>query len=378
VEGADVKIAPFAVEQWMNAHEERARFNMGETCVESLTLGELLALDGDPDAALAELRALQLTYGHILGAPELRRRVAALYADLEPGQTLITNGAIGANYLVQYALIEPGDRVVCVQPTYQQLWAVPASFGAEVVPLPLRPEAGWLPDLDELKGLLARPTAMVVVNNPNNPSGALMDGGFLEELVRVVRESGAWLLADEVYRGLEHDGRRTPSVVDLYERGLSTGSMSKVYALAGLRVGWIAGPRAAIDACVEHRDYTTISVGQLDEALATIALRSSSSLLERNLAIVRRDLAIVDEWVAGEPRLSYVRPRAGTTAFVHYDYDLPSAELCERLFQADGAFVVPGSAFGREGYFRLGYAFDAGRLTEGLTAVSSFLRTLEA
>jgi len=372
-----MKIAPFGVEQWMNAHEESATFNVGETCVQSLTLDELLALDDDPERALAELRALQLTYGHIYGSPELRALVAALYDRVTPEQTLVTNGAIGANFLAQYALLEPGDRVVCVQPTYQQLFSVPASFGAEVVPLPLRPENGWLPDLQELHSLLRAPTAMVVINNPNNPSGALMDAEALAELVDVVRESGAWLLADEVYRGLEHDGVRVPSVVDLYERGVSTGSMSKVYSLAGLRVGWVAGPDEVIEACVEHRDYTTISVGQLDEALATIALRAIDRLLARNLAIVRANAAVVDQWVRSEVRLSYVPPRAGTTVFVRYDYDLPSVELCQRLFDSTGAFVVPGAAFDWEGWLRLGYAFDGERLVDGLAAISRFLRTLE-
>ncbi len=372
-----MRIAPFGVEQWMNAHEEAATFNVGETCVQSLTLDELLALDDDPGRALAEIRALQLTYGHIYGAPELRELIAALYDRLPPERTLVTNGAIGANFLAQYALLEPGARVVCVQPTYQQLFSVPASFRAEVVPLPLRPEHGWLPDLQELRALLRSPTAMVVINNPNNPSGALMDATVLGELVDVVGESGAWLLADEVYRGLEHDGVSVPSVVDLYERGISTGSMSKVYSLAGLRVGWVAGPAEVIEACIEHRDYTTISVGQLDERLATIALRAGDALLARNLAIVRANAAIVDDWVQSEPRLSYVRPRAGTTVFVRYDYDLPSEELCQRLFDSTGAFIVPGAAFDWEGWFRLGYAFDAKRLTDGLGAISRFLRTLE-
>jgi len=150
-----------------------------------------------------------------------------------------------------------------------------------------------------------------------------------------------------------------------------------VYSLAGLRVGWVAGPGEVIEACVEHRDYTTISVGQLDEALATIALRAVDRLLARNLAIVRANAAVVDQWIRSEVRLSYVPPRAGTTVFVRYDYDLPSVELCQRLFDTTGAFVVPGAAFDWEGWLRLGYAFDGERLADGLDAISRFLRTLE-
>jgi aspartate/methionine/tyrosine aminotransferase len=153
--------------------------------------------------------------------------------------------------------------------------------------------------------------------------------------------------------------------------------MSKSYSLAGLRTGWLAGPPEAVARCLEVRDYTTISCGVLDDILATVTLEHRDAILERNLAIVRGNLTIVDEWVAREERLSYVRPRAGTTALVKYDYPVSSVDLCQRLFDFNGAFVVPGSAFGEEHAFRLGYACARDVLRGGLDAVSSYLRTLE-
>jgi len=374
-----VHIKPFAVEQWMNAHETMATWNIAETCVDSLRVEELLALTGDGDAVLRRLLDTRLTYGHISGSPELRAAIAALYGErIGPADVITTNGAIGANFLVQFALVEPGDGVVCVRPTYQQLFSVPEALGARVRLLSLREEDGYLPDVDELRSLVDDTTRLIVLNNPNNPTGALIDEPLLQEIVAVAREHGAWLHCDEVYRMLEHaPGSTPPSVADLYERGVSTGSMSKSYSLAGLRTGWVAGPPDLIARCLEVRDYTTISCGVLDDALALLALEHLDDVLARNLEIVRGNLALVDEWLAGEPRLHHVRPRAGTTTLIRYEYPVPSVDLCQALFDFNGAFVVPGAAFDEEHSFRLGYACARDVLQGGLAAISAYLRTLE-
>jgi aspartate/methionine/tyrosine aminotransferase len=371
-------IKPFAVEQWMNDHETTARWNIAETCVDSLRLGELLQLCGEPDDIVRALLAARLSYGDIVGSPALREAIAGLYgAGIGAANVLTASGAIGANFLLHFALVEPGDTVICVKPTYQQLYSVPEALGAEVRILPLRRENGYLPDPQELRRLVDAKTRLIVLNNPNNPTGALMDAALLGELVAVARECGAYVHCDEVYRGLEHEpGTQPPSIADLYERGVSTGSMSKTYSLAGLRTGWIAGPADVIARCLERRDYTTISCGVIDDALATLAL-SSPGVLARSLALVRANAATVDAWVAAEPRLSHLRPRAGTTTLVRYDLVRPSAELCQAMLDFNGAFVVPGAVFEEEQAFRLGYACAQDVLAAGLAAVSEFLRTLD-
>jgi len=375
-----VHIKPFAVEQWMNAHETTATWNIAETCVDPLRAQELLALAGGGDAVLLRLLDTKLTYGHVTGSPELRAAIAALYGErIGAADVLTTNGAIGANFLALFALVEPGDSVVCVRPTYQQLYSMPEALGAQVRLLSLREEDGYLPDVDELRRLVDDSTRLIVLNNPNNPTGALIDEPLLREIVALAREHGAWLLCDEVYRMLEHEpGTTAPSVADLYERGVSTGSMSKTYSLAGLRTGWVAGPPDLIERCLEVRDYTTISCGVLDDALAVLALEHLDEVLARNLEIVRGNLALVDEWLAGEPRLHHLRPRAGTTTLIHYQYPLPSVEFCQALFDESGAFVMPGAAFDEEHSFRLGYACARDVLEGGLAAISEYLRTLDA
>ncbi len=291
---------------------------------------------------------------------------------------MTTHGAAGANHHVFYSLVEPGDRVVSIMPTYQQLYSIPASYGAQVVPLPLRAENGYLPDPEELRRLAVPGTKLICINNPNNPTGALMGPELLAEIVSIAREIGAWVLCDEVYRHLTVGDEWCASVADLYEKGISVGSMSKVFSLAGLRLGWIAARDGDLRASlISHRDYNHISCGLFDEALAGVALSHADAILTRNRAILRENLALLDAWMEKETHLRWVRPQAGTTALVYYDFDLPSYGFCSRMLRETGAFVTPGDCFEVPRCFRLGYACDKETLKNGLAAVSEFLAKLE-
>ena len=372
-----MKIERFGVEEWMNAYEEKARLNIAETCVDSLTVEELLELYGGKETLLEDLLSRKLTYGEIPGSFDLRAHISRLYDTLDEKNVLLAHGGIGANFLALFTLVEPGDRVVAVVPTYQQLYSVPQSLGADVRILRLRPEDGFLPDLEELEKLTGDRCKLIVLNNPNNPTGALMQASLLKEVTRIAERAGAWVLCDEVYRGLEHEpGAGTPSIVDLYERGVATGSLSKVFSLAGLRLGWVAGAGDFIRDCFVRRDYTTISCGMIDEMLALRAFSFKDRILGRNLPLVRKNAAILDRWVRGETGLSYVPPKAGTTAFIRYGLPIPSEDFCRGLFEFNGAFVVPGKAFDFEGWFRLGFSCSTETLERGLEAISDYLRVL--
>jgi aspartate/methionine/tyrosine aminotransferase len=372
-----MRIRDFGIEIWMNRWETRCRYNLAETCVDSVTVEELLALAGmDAPGLVAELLPMRLSYGAIAGSNRLRRAIAALYETVGPDDVLVTHGAIGANALVYQALVDPGDVVVSIVPTYQQHTSIPESLGAEVRELRLREENGWLPDIDELRRL-SEGARLIALVNPHNPTGALLDESRVAAIVDIARSAGAWILADEVYRGLDQDGPGTsPSFVDRYERTVGIGSMSKAFSLAGLRLGWLVAPRDVREAVSRHRDYSVISVGMVDDLLAAIALETKDALLGRNRAIVRENLAILDAWVAAEPRIDYVRPRSGTTALLRYAAAIGSEELCLRLLDAEGVLLVPGSAMDAEGYLRIGYANETAVLRAGLERFSTFLATL--
>ena len=373
-----MKIRDFGVEMWMNAYENDCTHNLAETCVRSLTVEELLDLSGKREETLEQLVQTRLTYGDIPGSPRLRQAIAGLYQAMSPERVTITNGAIGANALTMLTLVEPGDRVISVLPTYQQHYSIPESIGAQVDILQLREENGWLPDLDELRGLVKKAggkVRLININNPNNPTGSVMEEPMLREIAGIAREAGAWLLCDEVYRGLCHQGDPyTASVADLYEKGISTGSMSKVYSLAGLRLGWIAGPRELTERLERQRDYHIISVGRLDDLLASVALESREAISARNLAICREGGRLLAEFVAGEPHITYVKPKGGTTAFLRYDLPMESAELCRRLQEETGVMLLPGSALDMEGYLRIGYCNDPGITEAGLARFGEWLR----
>ncbi len=374
-----MKIKPFAVEEWMNRYEEGARYNIAETCVDSVSADELFRLCGeDREAFWDAFSRRRLTYGDIYGAEDFRNGVCGLYRSVLPDEVVTTHGASGANHHVFYSLVEPGDRVISIMPTYQQLYSIPEGFGADVHILQLRRENGYLPDLDELRSLAVPGTKVICINNPNNPAGSLMPAELLEQIVGIARSVGAYVLCDEVYRHLTQEDGWSESVADLYEKGISVGSMSKVFSLAGLRLGWITThDRELLQSMLSHRDYNHISCGMFDEALASVALKHADILLERNRGIVRDNLAVLDEWIGKEEHFFYCKPRAGTTSLVCYDYDVPSYRFCEELYQRTGAFVTPGDCFEQPGCFRIGYACDIGTLKAGLAAISEYAGLLE-
>ena len=368
-----MKVEPFLVEKWLNEYELDVEINISETCVDPFTLREFLKLVKEEDF-FQEFSDTQLTYGYIPGSPQLRQGLAILYEGMGPENVLVSGGAIGANFLVFYSLVEPGDTVISVHPTYQQLYSVAKSFGANVKMLRLRMEDGWLPDLGKLADLLDSRTKLIVINNPNNPTGSLMGTETLETICEMADEVGAYVLDDESYRGLYvHSEESVPSVVELSDRGIATGSLSKTFSLTGLRLGWIVAESSIIGEIEDHRDYTTISNGMIDDALASIAVSNVDLILERNLEIVRRNHGILSEWVDAEPLIDWVPARAGTVGFLRQELGISSEELCKRLLQEKDVLLVPGTCFDMDGFLRIGFGNDTGVLKEGLSRFKEFI-----
>lgn len=271
-----MKIKTFKVEQWMNQYENDATYNLAETCIDSLTLRELLNLAGKNfEEYMTSLGDIRMTYSHIYGSYNLLKGIASLFQDVKAEEIIPTHGAIGANHQVLITLLEPGDGMVSVAPTYQQHYSIPESINAEVNILNLLPENNFLPDLQELKKMVNSNTRLITINNPNNPSGSLIPVELLKQIADIAKSVDAYVLSDEVYRGISEDGSYMPSIVDFYEKGISVGSMSKTFSLAGLRLGWIVSKdEKIINLCKERRDYDTISCGVLDDVFASLALEN--------------------------------------------------------------------------------------------------------
>ena len=369
-------IEPFKVEIWMNEWETRCTYNLAETCVASITVEELLALSGGSADDLSGLLQMKLTYGDIEGSPRLRTAIANLYANQCIEDITVTHGTIAANMLVHKAIVEPGDHVLSIVPTYQQHYSIPKSIQADVTTLALRGEDGFLPDLEALKAAVKPNTKLIAFTNPNNPTGALIERPMLEDMVDIADSVGAYLLCDEVYRGTGQVGDgMSPSIADLYSKGISTAGMSKVFSLAGLRVGWVVAPQEVREQVLIHRDYDTISVGMINDHFAAIALEHADKVLARSHEITRGNLALLEAWIAKEPKVSWVKPRAGTTAMLKLNIPVTAREFCIDLVTKTGVMLTPGDAFDMEGYARIGFANDTQTLTEGLAALSEYLGT---
>lgn len=371
-------INTFKVEEWMNEYEKEAVYDIAQTCVNTLSLGELFSIAKvDSVDFFQSFSKKTLGYGHIKGNPEFKKGICNLYNNINPDQIVPTAGAAGANYLVFYSLVEPGERVISVLPTYQQLYSIPESLGADVQILHLRPENKFLPDLDELKSLINNKTKLICLNNPNNPSGSLMPPEMTEEIVRIAHEADAYVLCDEVYRGLGQTDDYVPSIVDVYEKGISTSSMSKVFSLPGIRLGWAVSRDAfVINSLFQHREYNLISCPVLEEEIAALALANADYILNRNTKIIRENLELLDGWVNREEHFSYIKPAAGTTALVYYDFNISSKEFCDRASKECGIFLTPGFCFELEKCIRIGYACDKVSLIAGLEKLSEFAQNL--
>lgn len=368
-----VKVDEFLVERWMNEYEHDVEVNMAETCVQPFTLREFLEFTDRPDY-MDEIMDRQLTYGWIEGSPELREGIAGLYRDVDLGDVLVTGGAIEANFNSFYSLVEPKDTVVSVYPAYQQLYSVPKGFGANVKPLRLLPEKGWLPDMEELKELVERKTKMIIINNPHNPSGSLIDTQTLRAICEVAEGVDAYVHCDEAYRGLYLDpADRVPSVVDIYDKGVATGSFSKPISLTGLRLGWITANHEAVHQFKLRRDYTTISKGMIDDALGALAMQHIDRILERNNRIVKANHRLLDEWIRDEPLIDWVPPRAGSVGFMKHHLDARAQDICKELIEEKSTFMVPGDCFGFSDHIRIGYGNNVEVLREGLGRFKSYL-----
>ncbi|MCS7103024.1 MAG: aminotransferase class I/II-fold pyridoxal phosphate-dependent enzyme [Candidatus Korarchaeum sp.] len=372
-----MRVKPFLVERYMSAYEHLAKFNIAETCVAPFKLGELLSLIGRKDL-LEELKDLTLDYGYTEGLHELRERVARLYRKVDPGNVLITRGAIEANFQVFYTLLEPGDKVISIFPAYQQLYSAPESFGAHVELLELREENSWLPDLSELEEMIDDSTKLVVMNNPHNPTGSVIDEATIRRIIDIVESSNSYLLFDESYHGLFLDPSfSVPSAADLSERVVVTRSFSKPLSLTGLRLGWIATrDRELVEELKLRRDYMAISNSVLVEKIAAAAMENVERIYERSLQILRRNLSILRELVESRDYLSWVLPKAGSVAFPRYDLDMGSEELAIRLLKEEGVFLVPGSCFGIENHFRIGFGARPDVFEEGVRRLGVFLNNL--
>jgi len=369
-----LKIEQFRMERMQSTWENVVEYNLSESGVHPLPLGELLG-----ERELEEILGLGLGYSQTNGTPALRSEIARLYPGTSVDQILATAGSSEANFLLMWSLIEPGDEVVFMMPNYMQMWGLARGFGAAVKPLWLKRGLGWAFDPDELARLVTSRTKLIIVTNPNNPTGAVMSPEARQAVVSCAARAGAWIIADEVYQGAELEGPRTPSFWGTTDRVLVVNGLSKAYGLPGLRIGWIVGPEEFIQKAWPYHDYTTISPSILSDRLAQIALSPGNreKILQRTRGILKANFPVVREWLERqEDFFDFLPPAAGAIAFAGYRHVLNSTELVNRLIREKNVLIVPGDHFEMDHHLRFGFGSEPGYLRSGLARVEELLREI--
>jgi len=368
---------PFLMERMMSKFEQDVEYNLSESGAHPVRLGELLV--DDPDY-VEKLLATDLTYPYVNGSPELRENIAAMYNGATANNVLVTVGAAEANYITTRTLLSAGDEIVIMLPNYMQIWGIAKNHGLTVHAFHLREGNGWAPDLDELRKVVTANTKLIAVCNPDNPTGRILTEAEMDAIVAVAEGVGAWILADEVYRGAERlTDKESPSFYGRYEKVVAIGSLSKAYGLPGLRIGWLVAPPDIVDNTWARHEYATISATMLSNKLAAIALSPEvrPRLIQRARSYIRKGYPVLRQWMdSHENTFSLTPPQAAAIAFVRYHLDINSTELMERLRKEKSVLIVPGDHFGMDHLVRISFGLPHEYLVGGLDRIHELIMEL--
>jgi len=369
-----MKIETFELERIQSLWENRVKFNLTESGFHPYTLQELLTAD-----EIEKMTGIRIGYGQTNGSIELRRAISGLYPGTDGDNVLVTNGSAEANFVGICSHLEPGDELIVMLPNYMQIWGIARSLGVTVKPFHLREALNWGPDLEELERMITPRTKMIAVCNPNNPTGAILNPDEMQAIIRLAERAGAWVYADEIYIGGELDGRETPTFVGQYDRVIVASGLAKSYALSGLRIGWLVGPRDFIDNAWAYHDYTSITTGIFGDYIGSLVLQPERrrQVLARSRGLLNDNLAALSGWVQKHGDLfHFIPPRAGGMAFMRYNLDMNSTELATRLREDKSVLIIAGDCFGMDRYIRIGIGGEGNHLLAGLDLIDESLREL--
>lgn len=370
---------PFDLENYLSDNEQNVSFNYSESGVHPLTLDELLDFS---EASLEDLGRTLLDYPEVRGTASLRTLIAAMYPSASAENVLVTVGASEANHLVASTLLEPGDRVLTLSPSYLQLAGNAKNRGIVVDTVSLVESDSWQLDLAELEDKATSQTKLFSIINPNNPTGHILTQAEREAIVRAADRVGAWIVADEVYAGTER-GDRPPTATFWgdYDRVIAINSMSKAYGLPGLRTGWLVAPEEIIPSLWRRHEYATISATMLGNRLAAIALEPAvrEKLTARARRLINTGFDVLTAKLDEQPNLySVVPPQASAMCIVRYDLPIDSRDFVDRLVADFDTLVVPGSCFGLPRHFRFSSALSEDYLVQGLDRINGLAAELRA
>ena len=372
-----MRIPLFKMERMQSTYENYVEFNLSESGVHPMRVEELL----DGSGETARILGTELGYGQCNGSEELRDRIALFYPGATRENVVVTTGGAEANFATFWTLLEKGDRVAIEIPNYFQTPGLTSIFAgrADFFRLRRRREGAgtrWALDIDSLRRAVTRKTRIILVTNPNNPTGAILSEEEMDAVVRAARRCGAWIVADEIYRGAEISGVTTPTFHGRYSRVLITSGLSKAFGLPGLRIGWVVGPPRLIESIWSRRDYTTIAPSILSDRLARLALEPArrEKILARTRSILRANLPPLEKWIRSHSDLfEYTPPQAGAIAFLKYNLPTSSIKLVDRLRLEESVLLVAGDQCGLPKHLRIGYGSDVATTQAALGRIDRLL-----
>lgn len=359
----------FDLEYLQSQFERSVEINLADSSVKCANMSDLLA--GEDTQPLLEM---PLYYPEVNGTTLLRERIAALYPNASAANVLVTVGAAQANWMVCSTLLEQGDEVIVVSPGYRQVWGLAKNAGCRVKETHLRPENDRRLDLDELESLAGPKTKLISIVNPNNPTGSILSREEMRRIVSICQKTGAWLHADEVYRGTELAVEETPSFWGMYERVICVNSLSKAYGLAGLRIGWAVASPEMVKELWRRHEYAVIAAAGPSMKLAEIALLPAKRqmLMDRQKKLSCEGHAVLESWVPEqEGRFSVTKAVATSIAFVGYNFDMPSAELANHIRRKASVLVAPGGYLGTENHLRITVGYEPEKVRTALERIGA-------
>ena len=368
---------PFDLEYAQSLWEQKVDINLTESGVHPIRLDELL---GGDESMLSELLATEINYPHVNGNPLLRESIAGLYDGADVANVLVTVGAAEANNIIMQTIMEPGDELITQTPTYKQVWGIAENCEHQVKSFRMQADNGWALDIDEMNAQVNDNTRIIAIVNPNNPTGYIMTDAEMDAVVAAADRVGAWILADEVYRGAERlQEAETSSFYGRYDKVLAVGSMSKAYGLPGLRIGWVVGPPQTVDDIWRRHEYTTITASMFSNILATHALLPDvrPRLLKRTRDYIRNGFPVLEQWMNSQDGVfSYTPPQASAVSFIQYHLDINSTELMEKLCSEAGVFVGAGDSFGMDHHLRIAFGQDKAVLEDAFQRIEKTLQSI--
>lgn len=368
---------------------EVANAGMGRADVLAFWFGEGDEVTPEPirRAAIESLQQGETFYAHNLGLPELREAVARYMSGLHPaidaGRIAITSGGVSALMLAVQALVDAGDEVVAVTPVWPNLTAQPAILGARLRSVPLVPREGqWTLDLDALRAAVTSATKLLVVNAPNNPTGWTLTRAEQQAILDHCRQTGTWILADEVYERLYYEPTSNgcaPSFLDVAapdDRLVVVHSFSKSFLMTGWRLGWLVLPPAMVEGMGKLIEFNTSCTSVFTQRAGIAALEHSAEITPRVVAHLKTCRDTLVPLLAGLPGVQVAPARGGMYAFFRLEGFDDSLALAKRLVAEAGLGLAPGNAFAPEAQGWLRWCFasqDPQRLVLGVERLRGWL-----